>query len=131
MEEDLYEVRDMRVGCGISGEIDEIVENPDFICKVAEISGMVVGFVAYKNSKKSIRIREVAVHPEFRGVGVEAFMLGSAVSSDDSGEKVVEAMVPEGNLKAQMLFRDSGFRATGILKRSSGIMYRFERSGED
>lgn len=131
MEEDLPEVRDMRAECGILGEIDEIVRNPDFICKVADISGVAVGFVAYKNSRKRVRVSEVAVHPGLRGMKVGAFILGSLVSADDSGSKVVEAMVSEENLKAQMLFKEAGFRAADILKRPSGTLYRFERSGED
>lgn len=122
------EVREMRAG--MSGDIEQMVEDPEYICKVAEVSGVAVGFLAYKNRRKKIRVSEVVVRPEFGGLGIEKTMLDSLLSHDDSDEKTIEALVPEENLKVQMRFKTAGFRAVGILRGSSGTLYKFERRVE-
>jgi N-acetylglutamate synthase-like GNAT family acetyltransferase len=129
MEEDLPEVRRMRKDCGLRGDIEDLVESPDFICKVADISGSAVGFIAYKNSRDRVRIKEVATSPDLADSRVGDFIMESVVGSCDSGRKFVEVMVSENDLRSQKFFRDAGFRAAEIVAESFGTFYRFERPG--
>lgn len=129
IEEDLPEVRQMRKDCGLSGNIEDLVENPDFICKVADISGFAVGFIAYNNSRDRVRIKEVATSSDLADSRVGDFIMESVVVSCDSGRKLVEVMVSEDDLRSQKFFRDVGFVAAEIVPESFGTFYRFERPG--
>lgn len=124
-EGDLECVSEVREECGLRDDIMSLLSNPDFICKVAECEGEVVGFIAYKNGKKKIKIKELAVHPGFSELDIEKTILDSVSASVDLKSKSIEALVPEEDLPMQMSFKNSGFKAVSILNSRSGIMYRF------
>jgi ribosomal protein S18 acetylase RimI-like enzyme len=123
---DMDVVSELRVSCGMREEIlDKTVSDPRCICKVAESSGDIVGFMAYKNGKRRIRILEIAVHPEKIRRGVATNMLLSLASRVSFDIKSVEATVTEDNLAAQMLLKKVGFEAVEIIKSKNTSQYRF------
>lgn len=125
---DLECVCEIREESGLNGDIMDFLSDPDFICKVAECQGEVVGFVAYKNGRKRVMIKEMVVHPEFMGLNVEGEILDSVSASADLNSKSVEALVPEEDLRVQMAFKKSGFKAVSVVNSRRGTMYKF-RSG--
>lgn len=120
--DDMRRVLSIRRGSELDpGLLEAMLGDSFVICKVAELEGRVVGFVAYKNRRR-IKLLEVAVHPSFRRRGVALCMLRSVLSKNT---KMVCATVSEYNLPAHMLLKKSGFRAVKSLRSSSGSDYKF------
>lgn len=118
------QVSRMRSECDFGGRLMKMLGDPKFIFKVAELDGLVVGFVVYGNGKRRIRVKEIAVDQGFRGLGVASSMLGSLTAMNPN-PKELEAVVPEHNLAAQMLFKKSGFVAVETV--AGGNAYKFVR----
>ena len=124
--DDMFRIASIRRRCGMDSDLLERMLNDPFgICKVAEIEGRIVGFLAYKSGRKRTRLMEVSVHPSFRRKGIALFLLNSMSSKINFDLKKVEATVSEYNLPAQMLLKKAGFRATEVLSSLSGSDYVF------
>jgi ribosomal protein S18 acetylase RimI-like enzyme len=119
-------VSELRTSCGMREDVlEKTVSDPRCICKVAESSGDVVGFMSYKNGKNRIRILEIAVRPEESRKGIATNMLLSLASRVSFDIKRVEATVPEDNLAAQLLLKKVGFEAVEIINSKNKPEYRF------
>lgn len=120
--DDMVRVSSIRKRCNMDSSLLERMLCDSFsICKVAEVEGKVVGFLAYKNGRSRMKLLEVAVYPSFRRRGVALFLLNSMSDKINFDLKRVEATVSEYNLPAQMLLKKAGFQATGVV----GSNYRF------
>ena len=84
---------------------------------VAEQDQCVVGFMIYELHKTRLHILNFAVHSEFRRSGVGLQMVQKLIGklSPQRRTKIL-LEVRETNLSAQLFFRDTGFRATSVLR---------------
>lgn len=124
--EDVRRVASIRRRCGMDPDLlDRMLQDSFGICKVAEMDGRLVGFLAYRNRTRKMKLLEVAVHPSCRRNGVALFLMNSMSSGINFGMKKVEAVVSEYNLPAQMLLKKAGFLAVETLSSPSGSEYRF------
>lgn len=102
---------------------------------VAEYHGEIAGHVIYHLRKGYLEIRNFAVHPRFRRMGVGTAMV-KRISDKLSQQRRrwIELVVGERNLDGQLFFKAVGFRAEGVLReyfddRQDGYMmtYRVDR----
>lgn len=124
--EDVRRVASIRNRCGLDPSLlDEVLHDSFGICKVVELDGKIVGFLAYRNGRRKMRLIEVAVHPSFRRKGIALFLLNSMSARMEFDPKRVETLVSEYNLPAQMLMKKAGFMAVETVTAPSGSDYRF------
>lgn len=97
--------------------------NRNRLAKVIQSRNEVVGHVCYELKPDRIVLWRLAVQEKRRGVGREA--LNMLVDKLSGRRRVLEVVVRETNLDAQLFFRACGFRATQVLRSY------FEDSGED
>ncbi len=84
---------------------------------VAEYDDQVVGFMIYELHKTRLHVLNFAVHDDFRRrrIGSQMIMkLINKLSLQRRNRILLE--VRETNLKAQLFFRDAGFRAITVLR---------------
>jgi len=84
---------------------------------VAEYDDQVVGFMIYELHKTRLHVLNFAVHDDFRRrrIGSQMIMkLVNKLSSQRRNRILLE--VRETNLKAQLFFREAGFRAITVLR---------------
>ncbi len=84
---------------------------------VAEHDEQVVAFMIYELHKSRLHVINFAVHGEFqrRGVGTQMLQKLVAKLSQQRRNKIL-LEVRETNLKAQLFFRQNGFRAVSVLR---------------
>ena len=83
-----------------------------FDCVVAEESGRVTGFLVSRETVPGEReILNIAVHPEFRRLGIASDLIRRELSAH-SGEHFLE--VRESNQPARNLYKHLGFREVGV-----------------
>lgn len=77
----------------------------------------VVGFMLYELHRRHIELLSIAVHPDWRRRDVAAQMIDKLKGKlhHERRNRII-ADVSEGNLDAQLFFRDIGFRATDVLR---------------
>lgn len=84
---------------------------------VAEFEEMVVGFMIYELHKESLRLSNLAVHPDWRrravGTAMAKKLIGK-LSRERRNRILLE--VRETNLPAQLFFRAMGFMAASVLR---------------
>lgn len=104
------------------------------VCTVAEASdGQVVGFMVCNLGRRAFHVDKIAVHPDFRRMGVGAALLGKLVGfiGEPIGRrKKILLAVPETNLEGQVWMRAIGFRAVETLRGvdpATEVAYLFER----
>lgn len=103
---------------------DAITRN-DWVGKIAELDGVLVGYVIYELKKYSYRIISIAVHPEHRRLGVGSSLIKSLLKQLKEKRHKITVSIPEENLQAQVFFRDGpGFRAIKVEKSDYGLKYR-------
>jgi [ribosomal protein S18]-alanine N-acetyltransferase len=84
---------------------------------VAEHEERVVGFMIYELHKNRLHILNFSVHADFRRRGVGQAMVGKLISKlSHQRRNRILLEVRETNLAAQLFFRNTGFRATSVLK---------------
>lgn len=84
---------------------------------VAEQGERVVAFMIYELHKTRLHILNFAVAPDVRRQGVGEQMVGKLVSKLSSQRRTrISLEVRETNLEAQLFFKESGFRATCVLR---------------
>lgn len=87
------------------------------IAQVAEIDGVVVGFVIYELHKHKLHIVNFAVHEDcrYRGIGTALInKLKDKLHHDRRRRLVLE--IRESNLDAQLFFKHMGFRAVSVMR---------------
>ena len=128
--EDMRRVVSIRRRCGMDPDLlDRMLHDSFSICKVVESEGKILGFIAYRNGRRKMKLLEIAVHPSFRRKGLALFLLRSMSAKTNFDMKGVEASVSEYNLPAQMLLKKAGFLAVETVASSSGSSYKFVLAG--
>lgn len=75
----------------------------------------VVGYLIKELYKNSIEVKRIAVQPELQRLGIGRFLIERTMPNAISPRKVVNAVVPEDNLNAQLFFRSMGFRCEWLI----------------
>ncbi|RAW47153.1 ribosomal-protein-alanine N-acetyltransferase [Halorubrum sp. 48-1-W] len=106
---------------------DQLVDEPTFL--VAEREGAVVGYLVADvtpNAGRDIgHVKDLAVHPEFRGRGIGRALLRAGLARlRAAGATVAKLEVREGNDPARSLYGAEGFEP---VRRAT----RYYRDGED
>src|SRR5690606_35660919 len=84
---------------------------------VAEQGERVVGFMIYELHKSRLHVLNFAVAPEFRRHEIGHQMIEKLVSKLSSQRRTrISLEVRETNLAAQLFFKETGFRATAVLR---------------
>lgn len=84
---------------------------------VAEFGERIVGFMIYELHKTRLHILNFAVAPDMRRRGVGTRMASKLVAKLSSQRRArITLEVRETNLAAQLFFKQSGFRATNVLR---------------
>jgi [ribosomal protein S18]-alanine N-acetyltransferase len=84
---------------------------------VAEQGDRVVGFMIYELHKTRLHILNFAVAPQYRRRGIGSQMVHKLVGKLSSQRRTdISLEVRETNLEAQLFFRETGFRATEVLR---------------
>lgn len=100
---------------------------PNFISKVCERNGEVIGFMFCEAKQEKLEILNFAVRPKFRRMKVGTHMVKKIVTTlSCEGRGKIETLLREGNLGAQLFFKAMGFKATEVLRG-----YYKEDTGED
>jgi ribosomal protein S18 acetylase RimI-like enzyme len=113
-------------------DFQECFRSIDTIGKVVEVDGQVVGFLIYQVDRDSheVIIKTLAVFPEWRRHDVGRGVIRSLDRKLTQGYERISAMVPESNLPAQLLLRESGFRAVRVHRRWFGDEDAYEMEKE-
>lgn len=85
---------------------------------VAELSGIVVGFMIYVIEKHEIHLEEIAVRPDYRSQSIGSQMIDLIISKKLSLDRrsKITLYCRELNLRAQQFCRSQGFMATNVLR---------------
>lgn len=82
---------------------------------VASINDEVVGYAIFSSHRKHIVLKSIAVHPEFRRMGIGSQLLGKVADKlTPSRRTSLECLVRESNLRAHLFLSACGMRATEI-----------------
>lgn len=106
--------------------INELMTNKLAVYYVAEVSGVVVGYLGVWNILDEGHITNVAVHPDYRGKGYGiALVKHLQKASLKVGVKWLTLEVRVGNIPAIHLYEKLGFENQGIRKKY------YQDNGED
>lgn len=97
--------------------VEEITRNKFAIYISAVLDGMVIGYAGMWGVLDEGHITNIAVHPEFRNMGVGSLLLQGLI--DRARERDISRMTLEvrrNNETAQRLYRKFGFEVKGIRK---------------
>jgi [ribosomal protein S18]-alanine N-acetyltransferase len=84
---------------------------------VAEFERQVVGFYVYETYAESYKLLRLAVHPDFRRLGVGRKMLQKMESKIRDGQRnQLTIELRESLLPAQFFLRSCGFKAVNVLR---------------
>ena len=106
---------------------------------VAERGERVLGFMIYELHKTRLHILNFSVDPEARRHGVAQQMIDKLIGKLSSQRRTrISLEVRETNLPAQLFFKESGFRATSVLRsfyddspEDAYLMQYYHRSAEE
>ncbi|HEY5562933.1 MAG TPA: ribosomal protein S18-alanine N-acetyltransferase [Clostridiaceae bacterium] len=95
----------------------EMLDNKFARYKVALVDGMIIGYAGMWIIVDEAHITNIAVHPEYRGIGVGANLLDSLIKTCEH-EKVpsITLEVRSSNKTARRLYEKFGFLQEGIRK---------------
>lgn len=83
---------------------------------VVEHLEVVVGFMIYELRPNSISLWSIAVHPEFRRVGLGRALIEKLFTKTTGKRNKIVLECRERNVGAQLFLRDQGFLAIGVLR---------------
>ena len=96
---------------------NELLENPNGYCWVAELDGVLVGFMVCWLVVDEVHIATIAVHPKYRGQGIsKALLITGLRELISKGALMATLEVRAGNSVAQLLYRHFGFCEVGLRK---------------
>ena len=117
----------------------EITENKVALYLVAKIENVAVGYIGVWRIQNEGHITNVAVHPDFRGMGIGNMLVSELLSlCEKEGIDAFTLEVRKNNLVAQNLYKQFQFVEEGIrkgyyqdTKEDAVIMWRRETQMED
>jgi ribosomal-protein-alanine N-acetyltransferase len=84
---------------------------------VHETLGRVIGYVIFWVIGEDVQINNIALHPDFRGMGIGERVLRSVIEEVKSrGARLITLEVRPSNTAAVSLYRKLGFKMMGIRK---------------
>lgn len=101
----------------------ELTENPNSIVLVAEavrneVASSVIGMIVVWAIMDEAHIATIAIHPDYRGQGIGRRLLARGlVAAYDRGARLAYLEVRRGNLPAQNLYAQFGFKVVGTRPR--------------
>jgi ribosomal-protein-alanine N-acetyltransferase len=91
--------------------------NPETIMKVAEISGMIVGYICLRTMLDITHVMKIGVLEKFRRKGIGGRLLMNAIRdlrNSRSDVRSVSLEVRVSNVNAISLYKKAGFRESGL-----------------
>jgi L-amino acid N-acyltransferase YncA len=91
----------------------------------------IVGYMLYRHSGDTVKIRQICVMPEYRRKGGGTSMLQTLIDGYSKADKPkpIEATIPEDDSNTHNFFRKLGFKASGIKKEAfknrGGYVFRY------
>lgn len=83
---------------------------------VAEHECDVAGFMIYELRRTSISLLSIAVHPDYRRIGIGTALIAKLLTKlNHVRRNQIDVQVRETNLGAQLFLRDLGFRAVAVV----------------
>jgi ribosomal protein S18 acetylase RimI-like enzyme len=67
-------------------------------------------------SPRTVELLQFGVLPEWRRLGIGRALLQKVRQELDTSGGCIRTVIPESNLQAQLLLRDSGYKAVGVLR---------------
>lgn len=96
----------------------ELIKNPNGYSWIAEADSKIVGIIVYWLIIDEAHIATIAVHPNYRGLGISKNLVLTGLSAlIPKGAISATLEVRAGNLIAQNLYHYFGFREVGLRKR--------------
>lgn len=87
----------------------------NYLKKVADLKGIVVGFIVYTFDNRSLKIQNLAVDPVYHRLGIGTQLVGKLIHSlREQQRNSIEVCVRETNLAAQLFFKSMNFAACDI-----------------
>lgn len=87
------------------------------ITKIAELDGMIAGYICVKHVADECHLLNLAVHPNFRKMGIAKRLFESIISEiEGEGCRFFYLEVRTSNFTARKLYENIGFKAVGIRK---------------
>lgn len=116
--------------------VQEITGNKFAIYISAKYEGKVVGYAGMWSVCGEGHITNIAVHPEYRGIGIGSLLIERLISiSKEQGISCMTLEVRKSNLIAQRLYKKYGFQVSGIRKsyysdngEDAVIMWKYDMS---
>lgn len=94
------------------------IESPRSLLNVARVGGAVAGYIVAWMIYDEIHILNIAVHPDFRRMGLGESLLENCLDHfSGKGAKQAILEVRRGNSGAQKLYKKLGFEPIGIRKK--------------
>jgi len=119
--------------------VRELVENEIALYLVAKIENIAVGYIGVWRIQNEGHITNVAVHSDFRGMGIGNMLVSELLSlCEKEGINAFTLEVRKSNLVAQNLYKKFQFKDAGVrkgyyqdTKEDAIIMWRNETQMED
>ncbi|MDA7950664.1 MAG: ribosomal protein S18-alanine N-acetyltransferase [Pirellulaceae bacterium] len=101
----------------LPSECGQCLQQRNCVGMVTEFEDKVVGYMIYELHKRRVHLLNFAVDEGFRRKGIATQMIGKLVKKLSNHRRTrIVVEVRETNLRAQLFFRKSGFRAIDILQ---------------
>ena len=98
-------------------DFEEVMDNPDKGCVVAETDGEVIGLAVYHNILGDVDITNVQVKQDHRGRGISRQIVKEAIRAAGSiGGERFTLEVRASNIPAIKLYESLGFKIEGVRK---------------
>jgi [ribosomal protein S18]-alanine N-acetyltransferase len=96
---------------------DEIIKNKFALYFSADLDNHIVGYAGMWHICDEGHITNIAVHPEFRGIGIGSLLMESLIQKASDLEIISMTLeVRKSNAAAQALYRKYGFEDGGLRK---------------
>lgn len=94
------------------------IYNSHSLTRVAELNGIIAGYICAKQIADECHLLDIAVHPDYRKLGIASMLLENAVGDlKANGCKNMYLEVRATNYAARKLYEKFGFKIVGTRKK--------------
>lgn len=94
------------------------IHKPNSIAKASVLDNIIIGYICIEQVLDEAHILNLAVHPEYRNMGIAAMLVSHIMEELRIKEcRFIYLEVRASNHIAQMLYKSFGFRVTGTRKK--------------